>query len=272
MIFYITIDPLALSLSHLSKVIEKVVALRFSDYLASQNLKEQFQSAYRRLHSTETALLRVCSDIWADLHRKKGTLLVLHDPSSAFDTTDHTILLNQLSKHYGIQGYALRWVASYLLDRKQRVVIGQATSENHTSNTGVPQGSVLGPALFSLYVQPVGDVIRRHGVKFHHYADDLQLMHTFDLNSTSLSKAIRCLQNWIMEIREWLTSNYLKVNDQKTDFLPIVPVSTKKLINELSISVGGTLIQVVDKVKNLGVYLDNHMNMSDNTSEIVQCC
>ena len=260
------------TLSHLSKVIEKVVALRLSDHLDSQNLNEPFQSAYRRLHSTETALLRVCSDIRAALDRKKGTLLVLLDLSSAFDTIDHTILLNRLSKRYGIQGYALRWVASYLQDRKQRVVIGQATSENYTCTTGVPQGSVLGPALFSLYVQPVGDVIRRHGVKFHHYADDLQLMHTFDLNPTSLSEAIRRLQDCIMDIREWLTSNYLKVNDKKTEFLPIVPVSAKKLIKELSISVGGALIQAVDKVKNLGVYLDNHMNMSANTSEIVRCC
>ena len=96
-------------------------------------------------------------------------------------------------------------------------------------------------------------------------------MHTFDLNPTSLSKVIWCLQDCIIEIREWLTANYLKVNDQKTDFLLIMPVSAKKLINELSISVG-TLIQDVDQVKNLGVYLDNHMNMCVNTSEIVRCC
>ena len=84
------------TLSHLSKVIEKVVALRLSDHLDSQNLNEPFQFAYRRLHSTETALLRVCSDIRAALDRRKGTLLVLLDLSPAFDTIDHTILLNRL--------------------------------------------------------------------------------------------------------------------------------------------------------------------------------
>ena len=90
-------------------------------------------------------------------------------------------------------------------------------------------------------------------------------MQTFDLNPTSLSKVIRRLQDCIIKIREWLTANYLKVTDQKTDFLLIMPVSAKKLINELSISVGGTLIQDVDQVKNDGVYFDNHMNMSANT-------
>ena len=97
-------------------------------------------------------------------------------------------------------------------------------------------------------------------------------MHTFDFKPTPLSEATRRLQDCIMETREWFNSNYIKVNDQKTEFLPIVPVSANTLIKELSITVGGALIQAVDKVKNLGVYLDNHMNMSAITSEIVRCC
>ena len=119
------------------------------------------------------------------------------DLSSAFNTIDHIVLLNRLSKRYAIQSYALR-IASYLQDRKQRFVLGQATPEQHTRNTGVPQEYVLGPALFSIYVQPGGDVIRRQGIKFPHYTDDLELMHTFTLNSTSLFETIRRLQESIM--------------------------------------------------------------------------
>ena len=167
MICYVPIESLALSLSlslplppslslslSLSliypRLLKKVVALRLSEHLDKQNLNEPFQSAYRRLHSTETALLRVCRDSRAALDGKGGrpTPTMLLDLSSAFDTIVHTILLNRLSKRYGIQGYVQRWIASDLQDSKQKVEIGQATSVNHMCNTGVPQGSMLGPALF----------------------------------------------------------------------------------------------------------------------------
>ena len=158
MICYVTIDPLALSLSLIyprllnrSWLCDCLIILihKTRTNHSSQHITDNIQ---QKPHCWESAA--ISRRAWI---AKKGTLLVILDVSSAFYTTDHTILLNRLSKHYGIQGYALRWV-----------VIGQATSENHTCNTGVPQGSVLGPPLFSLYVQPVSDVIRRHGVKFHH--------------------------------------------------------------------------------------------------------
>ena len=110
------------------------------DHLNVQNMNEPFQSAYRKLLSTETALLKICSDVRAALERKEGTLFVLPDFNSAYDTIDHNILLNRLCKHCGVLGCALQWMNSYVRDRKQRDVIGQTTCGHHSFDTGVPHG------------------------------------------------------------------------------------------------------------------------------------
>jgi hypothetical protein len=257
-----------------SKVIEKVVAARLCEHLHvdTQNMQEPFQSAYRKHHSTETALVRVCNDIRTALDDKQGTLLVLLDLSSAFDTIDHQILLARLEKRFGLQGSVLQWMESYLQDRSQRVVIGQASSTSQPLNTGVPQGSVLGPMGFSLYVQPIGEIIRRHGLQFHHYADDLQLLITFSLNPASLLDALRRLEACIAEIKAWMAANYLKVNDEKTEFLPVVPRSARSLLDGLTINVGGITVAAVDSVRNLGAHLDCHMDMAANISMTIKSC
>jgi hypothetical protein len=260
------------NLPHLSKIVEKVVAKRLSDHLDSQNMQEPLQSAYRKLHSTETALLRVSNDVRVALDHKEGTLVVLLDLSSAFDTIDHRILLSRLSRRYELQGSALKWLEPYLQDRRQRVFISQISSEHHTLSTGVPQGSVLGPNFFSLYIQPVGEIIRRHGINFHYYADDLQLMLSFALNPEALLDAMQRLEACIAEIREWLTRNYLKLNDLKTEFLPIVPSSARALVEGLVLNVSGAGIAAVDKVRDLGAYLDSRMDMSANTTAIIRSC
>ena len=128
----------------------------------SSHLYEVFQSAYRQLHSTETALIRVQNDLLRAVDTHGGAILVLLDLSAAFDTIDHHRLLHTLESSFGIQGKALDWFHSYLTGRTQTVHIKKSTSEPHELQYGVPQGSVLGPILFTIYTTPLGELIRRH--------------------------------------------------------------------------------------------------------------
>ncbi len=126
-------------------------------------------------HSTETALLRVQNDILMQLDKGDAVLLVLLDLSAAFDTIDHAILLKRMAKRCGFKGTVLNWIKSYLSDGKQKVVIDGEESDTKNIKYGVPQGSVLGPILFTIYMQPLGDLIRKQDLKYHIYADDTQL-------------------------------------------------------------------------------------------------
>ena len=120
--------------------------------LTDNDLMSKLQSAYRRFHSTKTALLRVSiNDILLALASRQEVVLVLLDLSSAFDTIDHDVLVDKLRSRYGIKGTALNWFRSYLTNRTQSVRIGDSSSSNRTLKYGVPQGSLLGPLLFSLF-------------------------------------------------------------------------------------------------------------------------
>ena len=142
----------------------------------SNNLGNTFQSAYKAGHSTETALLCIQNEILLSLSRGMPTALVLLDLSAAFDMIDHDKLLAYLSTGSGFSGNVLRWFKSYLLDRFQSVKIGSSVSDCSKLNFGVPQGSVLGPSLFSLYTSPLRKVIAKFkDVKYHFYEDNSQL-------------------------------------------------------------------------------------------------
>ena len=141
-------------------------------------------------------------------------VLVLLDVSAAFDTIDHNILLSRLRSHFEITGNALNWFASYLSDRSQMVKVGQYFSQPVKLKHGVPQGSVLGPILFTMYTTPLKDIIQKHGVSYHTDADDTQLYLTFrpgvDINNVC-SRLGKCICN----IKRWMLCNKLKLNDEK---------------------------------------------------------
>jgi len=138
--------------------------------LSQLHLNELFvpvQSAYRPGHSPETALLKMINDLRLLIDRGFGAILTMLDLSSAFDTVNHQILLSRLERLFGVSGTALSWFQSYLSGRTQSVRIIDASSGTRDLEFGVPQGSVLGPILFLLYIAPIYDILRRHGIDAH---------------------------------------------------------------------------------------------------------
>ena len=144
------------NLLYISKLVERFAADQLVDHVTQNGLSEKFQSAYRVSHSTETALTQVRNDILLNMDNQRSTCLVFLDLSAAFDTLDHVTLLNHLEKRFKITGIVLEWIESYLSDRSQAVVLKNEDGETVMSNKirlsmGVPQGSVLGPLLFTLF-------------------------------------------------------------------------------------------------------------------------
>ena len=168
------------NLPFISKVLENVVADQLHHHLQNNNLYARMQSAYRKYHSTETAIIRVYNDILRAIDDHQDVILVLLDLSAAFDTIDHQILIDRMCNRFGIQGTALSWFKSYLQHRTQQVSVNNAHSDLHTINFGVPQGSVLGPLLFTMYVAPLEDLISQHKLNNMMYADDSQIYQTME--------------------------------------------------------------------------------------------
>ena len=193
------------NLSFLSKLTERAVSLQIHKHLLRNDLFDPLQSAYRPNHSTETALIQVFDDLLTNLDNKKVILLALLDLSAAFDTVDHTILLKRLCHTFGISGQALKWFTSYLSDRSQVVSVNSVKSSSHILECCVPQGSVLGPSLYSRYTKPIGNIIRESDIQFYLFADDCQPYVSLDpACTTSHIESLTHLENCIAELSNWM--------------------------------------------------------------------
>uniref|UniRef100_A0A8C1S6N0 Reverse transcriptase domain-containing protein n=1 Tax=Cyprinus carpio TaxID=7962 RepID=A0A8C1S6N0_CYPCA len=258
-----TLDPDVLAnyrpisnLPFLSKVLEKVVVSHLQDHLKHNNLFEKFQSGFRTAHSTETALVRVTNDLRMTADAGSPSLLILLDLSAAFDTVDHGILLNRLHHTIGLTGTALNWFKSYLTNRTEYISLGSARSRQHTVTLGVPQGSVLGPILFIIYMIPLGHVISRYGVSFHCYADDTQLYMKTSPTSFSSSTLTACLE----EIRVWMKHNFLQLNSSKTEAILVGTPRQTQSSSITGITITDHVISLSTTVTNLGVRFDPQLS------------
>ena len=257
------------NLSFISKIIEKVVLSQLSVHLSTNRLWNPLQSAYRPGHSTETALLKVMSDLLLSLDKGNVSVVALLDLSAAFDTIDHAVLLQRLENVFGICDTALSWFSSYLSNRTQIVSIEGARSTPMLIRFGVPQGSVLGPVLFVLYTTPLTDVIQSHSVLPHCYADDSQLQKSGPPHQ--IGELVQSVQACIGDVKRWMTSNKLQLNDNKTEVMIVSsPRSSSSVVFPESMLVGDATVQFSQLVRNLGITIDCHLSMSAHVTNVVR--
>jgi hypothetical protein len=255
-------------LSFISKLVERVVVSQIKSHCKDSKLDNLFQSAYKSGHSTETALVNIKSDIEASLAKGHPTALVMLDLSAAFDTIDHTILLDCLQNWFGFSGTVLNWFFSYLCDRTQMVKIGDFFSDRINIPFGVPQGSVLGPILFSLYTYPLCHIIKSYSnIGYHFYADDTQIY--CHLSPSGEPSDFSNLQNCLQDIQKWMNSVKLKLNPGKTEFIVFGSDTTlNKIKHCFPVDILGHQLHPVNKVCNLGVIFDSSLSFTDHISSV----
>ena len=256
------------NLSYLSKLLERCVLRQFTKYLNTNKLFCEFQSAYRKFHSCETALIKICDDVLRNLDSGKCIFILFLDLSAAFDTISHDILIDILKNKYGVSGQVLKWFQSYLSSRLYRVEIGKSLSDIICFLFGVPQGSILGPILFILYLSELDRVVRCFGLKIHCFADDSQLYIAFE--AIDVIPTIDVIESCLESVKSWMTKMFLRLNDDKTQLLVISPTkSLVKLHMNSCLWFGNNLIECSGTAENLGVIFDDSMTFTQQISKIV---
>ena len=227
------------------------------------------QYGFREKHSTELAAMELTDKIFNHLDNKKTPLAIFIDLSKAFDTIDHAILLEKL-KYYGIQGTALKWFTSYLSHRTQFVQYKDQTSSKSEITTGVPQGSILGPLLFIIYINDLKNITK--SFKFITYADDTTLIEPICSFRNPADQSLKNLEDTINKelnkVVEWLALNKLSLNAKKTKMM-IFHYKQRNIGKHLPrLKINNTEIERVKEFNFLGVTIDENMTWNAHTQKV----
>ena len=232
--------------------------MRLNKYISENAISHSSQYGFREKLSTSMALLKLTEDVSRSIDDGNLTVGVFIDLAKAFDTVDHKILLNKLN-HYGIRGVVNNWFNSYLSNREQFVKIGESNSSLCRIKCGVPQGSILGPILFLIYINDLNQISTI--IKTIMFADDTNLF----LSGKNISDIEKQFNKELIILTEWFNSNLLSLNIKKTSYIVF---SNKRNIN-VNLLLSGVQISRVDDTRFLGVVISSNLSWNKHIDVIV---